>query len=454
MAYRAPSRLFDSATSPRNLTDIYIDHVRKGAARGRDGVVPEVLHREIDRLSHRLSADARAGTHEFTQYRELLLSKGAGRTPRVVSIPTARDRILLKALAAFLGTVYPASRGVIPQQRIDEVHEALLSTEFDAFVRLDVRDFYPSVRHDSIRSALAVRIKKQAILDLILRAVETPTVPDGAPRRPVSTIGIPQGLALSNLLAEAVVASIDHEMTRDHRCVYFRFVDDVLMLCQRSDANEIAETVRDLFADIGLDVHGLSGGGEKAKIGLIIGGFDYLGYCFKGDLVSIRRPSVLKIESALARSFTHYKRSRLERVSHALSQRRCEWYVNLTITGFIHQKTARGWLPYFRQMNDLTLLKQLDATVQRFMRRFGLPADWKPKTFMRSYWAWRHPNGRHLGYIPNFDTASVQDKRLVLQDFISVERVSAMNNLEVSRRFDYEITKIAKDLERDIGSIS
>src|ERR1043165_8312970 len=150
MVYKTPSKIFDSSTGARSLATIYRTHVQRGVARGRDGVAPIALSEDIVDICRKLAFNLRHGEHGFTQYRELLVSKGAGRNPRVVSVPSARDRIVLRALAEFLAQVYPAARGVIPQVRVEEVRAHLSHRIFDTYIRLDVKNFYPSIRHDIV----------------------------------------------------------------------------------------------------------------------------------------------------------------------------------------------------------------------------------------------------------------------------------------------------------------
>ena len=42
------------------------------------------------------------GTYAFSKYKQKLISKGAGKAPREISIPTTRDRVALRALSDFL----------------------------------------------------------------------------------------------------------------------------------------------------------------------------------------------------------------------------------------------------------------------------------------------------------------------------------------------------------------
>ncbi|MFD9966085.1 reverse transcriptase domain-containing protein [Amycolatopsis sp. NPDC058986] len=437
-----------------NLVSVYERHVEDGSARGRDGVHPKSLSGDIRDVCSLLSKRIRAGDYQFTQYREHLILKGAKKAPRIISIPSARDRITLRALSDFLGHIYPMARGVIPQLRIQQVCEVLGTTSFDAFVRIDIKDFYPSIDHAVAHAALSKRIRKPEILKVIMSAIATPTVPDGARKRPPDSLGVPQGLAISNMVAELVASSVDEAMHNDERCEYFRFVDDVLLLCKYSDAEELFREVAEKFRQQGLEAHDPSPGGHKSSIGKLENGFDYLGYTFTGSKVSVRSSSVRNIEASIARSFTRYKKTKGRGPERLAAEAKCEFYVNLKITGCIHKGVARGWLHYFRQMNDLTLLKELDATVTRFQRRFMSGSGLQLKKFMRAYWAIRHPDGRHAGYIPNFDNWTTEKKHSVLREVSTNLAVQDYSDEEVEQAFERLIDKAVSELERDIGSVS
>lgn len=448
-------------TSPRALRSVFTSHVRGGQARGRDGVLPGALEPQIAATCTRLSSSLRDGSHRFTQYRQMLISKGAGKPPRVISIPTARDRIALKALAIMLVEVFPGCEGAIPQRRVEEVRRYLdgRTRTREAYVRVDIREFYPSISHEIVQQKLAERVRKREIRSVLLAAVSTPTVADGSPRTAGSeSRGVPQGLAISNLLAEIVAQSVDKRFRDDPRFGYFRFVDDILLLCDAADARVAYEEVVAALKDIGLTAHPIGTDASKSQIGLIANGFDYLGYVFKDDGITVRSSSIRRVESALARAYTRYARSMAtvgvdpEAAARALVK--CKWDVDLIISGCVYKGAPRGWIEYFRQMDDLTLLKRLDATVSRFARRFGLPNDFLPKSFMRAYWILRHPRGDSSRYIPNFDDFSLDKMRWYLGDIAGRPGVDRMTDGAVSDEFFRLIGREVAALEMDVGTIS
>lgn len=378
--------------------------------------------------------------------------------PRVISIPTARDRIVLKSLANMLIELFPGAEGVVPQLRVEAVRRALLSGRRNAYVRIDVREFYPSVPHETVRERLAIRIRKTELLSVLMAAISTPTVPDGHPMKSVpTTVGVPQGLAVSNLLAEIVAQSVDSNFVNDSRVDYFRFVDDVLLLCDQRDAAQLFGEVSAAFDKVGLIVHPLGVPDSKSAVGSISGGFDYLGYVFKGSRITVRKASVRRLESSLARVFTKYSRAISQSETENDADRalaRCTWEVNLIVSGCVYRDASRGWLQYFRQMDDLVLLKRLDAAVGRFARRFDLPSSFSPKLFVRVYWMLRHPRGDVTGYIPNFDKFSHDQMRLYLRDIIGRSNTDKMSDEYVASDFFKMIARDVSKLETDIGFVS
>lgn len=454
------SRIFRSVTAPRNLLITYRKHVSAGAARGRDGVTPRAVEDEIGIVCETISRKSRAGTYEFTAYRQLLVSKGAERLPRVISIPTVRDRILLKSLAFLIESVFPESKGKIAQRKVVELRKLIESGSFESFVRVDVRDFYPSISHDALFSVLRTKIRKPEVLSLIAGAIRTPTLADNAARRRAhhNTKGVPQGLSISNYLAELSMTSVDARYSHRGDMAYIRYVDDIIILCASGKARALYEDVVGSCKEISLEVHPLSEFGSKSRIGKISDSFDYLGYVFDSSKVSVRNESLGKIKSSLARVFTRYKYEVLENsMDPALevkSRSECLWKLNLVITGCIFDGQRRGWLHYFSQIDDLSVLKGLDSTVRNFMGRFGVEHGFEPKTFMRAYWKINKGDNSSDSYVPDFDNMSADQKRLLLVDVFHNKDAARFDDLTTEQIFHREVKRLVDRLEQDISGLS
>lgn len=424
---------------------------------GRDGQLAQTIEHEWPTVAELLQRKMRNGTYHFTSYREVLLSKGAHSPPRVVSVPTARDRIVLKTLAAVILNVFPEAKTRMPQARVTELVSALAQSGFDSFVRIDVKNFYPSISHRAILERLRSRIRQPAILSLIVRAISTPTVPLRAAKPSFSTIrGVPQGLPISNPLAEIAMADIDAEYAATDGVIYFRYVDDILLLCQRSDAFELYKRIQQRCADVGLEVHGLHEG-SKSMIGSLSDSFEYLGYEFSPNRITVRRPSVQKLEATIVRLFTAYKYQKnnssakdwRDKTIKSLTQR-----LNLVVAGCVYESVPRGWIHYFSQMDDMVLLSRLDAYVSRLSLRFELPPTFKPKSFVRAYWHVVKPDARSGEYIPNFDRFTYIDQRAFLASLFPGQQFAMLSPLEIETRFRAEVRHLVSLLERDISQTS
>lgn len=456
---RSASKVFESLTAPTNLKRTYRNHIRQGTARGRDGVVPIGLDQEIDAISALVSRKARAGTYKFTSYRQLLISKGAQRFPRVISIPTARDRILLKSIALLIETVFPESKGKVAQQKVAKLQRELILQNFDGFVRLDIENFYPSISHEAVMKTVHTKIRKSEILVLIQDSIRTPTLGDNAPRSAILTSrGVPQGLPMSNLLAEIAMQDIDSKFASDSSIVYLRYVDDIIILCDFGDAKRIADSVTAACAAVSLKVHDPSKDGSKSRIGRISESFDYLGYVFSPTKISVRHESIKNLKSSIARIFTRYK-YQVEANPGSVSEEskartECLWKLNLVITGCIFNSQRRGWVHYFSQIDDISLLIGLDATVRNFARRFGLSEDFHPKTFARAYWKINKADTGDEPYIPNFDTFSGEQMRTALVEVFHVFDAEQLNDDRTRRLFYKEVKRLVDKLEKDISGSS
>ncbi|WP_368449656.1 hypothetical protein [Cobetia amphilecti] len=89
---------FHDCFSYENLKNIFLEDVKLSNVMGVDNITPAVFERELEGNIKLIERKVIDGTYRFTRYKEKVISKGAKKLPRVVYIPTIRDRITLKAL--------------------------------------------------------------------------------------------------------------------------------------------------------------------------------------------------------------------------------------------------------------------------------------------------------------------------------------------------------------------
>ncbi|HGP1705863.1 TPA: RNA-directed DNA polymerase, partial [Salmonella enterica] len=172
------------------------------------------------------------GDYRFNKYKLKLISKGRGKAPREISIPTIRDKIALRAICDFLQEIYQDVVSFdLPQDMVVSVKEAISEGEYDYFMKFDVANFYPSVVHEQLIKRLRAKIRDEKILSLISSAISSPTV--SKPRRDdlPSNCGVPQGLSISNILAAIYLLNVDKYYRANKSIKYYRYVDDVMILC-------------------------------------------------------------------------------------------------------------------------------------------------------------------------------------------------------------------------------
>ncbi|MFL9966422.1 reverse transcriptase domain-containing protein [Paraburkholderia sediminicola] len=452
------AKQFKNTFSAPSLTKIFVDKIQDSTAIGIDRTTPSSFLENLSSELNLIRAKVISGAYKFTAYKEKLASKGADSLPRVLSIPTVRDRVTLRALAELLAHVFPEAVSEIPQSKIDRISVKLKSGEYAEFVKIDLHKFYPSVSHAHLRKALRTRVRKPEILSLIEKAITTATIPEkkGSAGAKPNTRGVPQGLAISNILAEILLLEFDKKMAAMPGVFYERYIDDVLILCRAGRSVTVLQQVCDDFKKIGLQPHPPGVDGSKTKIGALSDEFDFLGYRCKDLRLSVRRQSVHKFESSLAAICTGY-RHRLFQVSSPKDAKNaadvCEWRLNLRITGCIFENRRLGWVFYFSQITDTSALRAVDNTVQHLLQRFSLASKITVKRVLKAFYESQRSNKTDHRYIPNFDSMSISEKRHLL-GLLTNRDVSALTDDRVETLFRQRIKDAVRELEKDLAALS
>jgi len=437
--------LFEKHFSESNLKKLFSTHIIYSGATGIDNLDQHAFRPQLNDQISILSRKALSGTYQFTKYKLKLVSKGRNKIPREISIPTVRDRIALRALCDFLGEHYKHTISFeLPQNIIRKVKCDVLSRKYSGCIKLDVAHFYPSIEHSEIHRRLKKKIRDPEIIGLILNAIEVPTVSISRKSDVPSVKGVPQGLAVSNILAAIYLINIDRFLSAIPNISYYRYVDDVLIFCELAKAEEIAKKAINRFSKIGLTVHDPIKNPEKSSIGSITDKFDYLGYQFDEQVVSARNGSVEKLKSSLVAIFTSHKYSKGKNEQFLL------WRLNLRITGCVFESQSKGWLFFFSEINDESLLHVLDHYVQKLIIRFNVPV--KPKKFVRAFMELKHQRYK-TSYIPNFDNYDIDQMKAVLTDYFNF-KLGKMPDDEVDFQFHKRIGRQVKDLLVDVKGFS
>ncbi|MEA5673444.1 reverse transcriptase domain-containing protein [Pseudomonas sp. MH2] len=451
------SSTFNRKFSKRSLSEIYKNRIKNSGAIGIDRVRPANIEKTLKSEVEFISERVKSGAFKFTPYKEKLILKGATSCPRQISIPTARDRIVLRALCDSLAVIFPESKLALPQTVIESLSAALASGKYSEYIKVDLQKFYPSIPHELIEKSIKNKIRKVEFRELINAAITTATVPEakGGKNAPKNMRGIPQGLAISNILAETALQTIDCKYKSDNTIWFKRYVDDILILTTRGRSADIADQIIDDLKRLGLSPHAIEAG-SKSKIDKLSVPFDFLGYEIDKNQIQIKQSSILRFESSLANILTAY-RHRLAAARSKKDKERavayCSWKLNLRITGCILEGKRLGWVAYFSQISTTTQLRSINHTISKLIERAGLTGKIKLKSLIKTFYELKHGEKQEHKYIPNFDNMTIGQKRERLKMWYG-DLVDKFSDSKVERLLMIKIKKAVRELEEDIAQKS
>lgn len=401
--------------------------------------------------------------YRFSPFLEVLKTKGRDKNPRLIGIPTVRDRVVLHQLNKFLAAIYPER---VPKN-VASTYVREISADLDGkspadtwICTTDIKTFYDSIRRERLVKILAKRIKSQSALKLIGHALAAPTVPKNTRRAKHkdyrTDIGVPQGLAISNILASIYMQEVD-EVMPTMGITYYRYVDDVLMYGEHDAVQKAFGSLRARLNRRGLSLHPIGSG--KSHIQPLAEPFGYLGYTFQWPLISVRDSTKERFLQSIAAKFsdyTHNKARRLERFKYLTPERLKEIFLlelNERITGAIAHNKRYGWIAYFNQISDLKVLHRLDHAIESMFKRlsdFGGTAPADLKRLGRAYFEMKFsPQG---GYVRDYDKITTRVEMLaLLSERGRVGPDEALTDEQIKDRYDKYLQHILAAMHKDEG---
>jgi RNA-directed DNA polymerase len=437
-----PYQIINRNFKCKNIDSIYQNFILNKPSVGVDGIniksFKEKAETEISIINNKFLNQ----TYNFSFYKEKLISKGKEKFPRVISIPTIRDKITLKIIFKSLYEIFKDDlSNELIHVKISKIITA--KNHFDSFIKLDIENFYPTINHDILMSKIYKKTKKNTFISLLKKAITQDTVSKSSSdaKKYQNKIGIPQGLSISNILASIYLSDLDKKYSLESKFQYFRYVDDILILCKNEDIESTFESIKKDMEDLKLTVHKLGISSQKTEHGKIEDGFYFLGYFYNNKLTSVRESSINRVRNSIIDIFTQYKYSDIKNINLLY------WKLNLKITGCKFKDKKYGWLYFFSQITDNTLIHQLDLFVENLFYKTGVIYDNKKiKKFTRAYFEILK-NRRNTNYIPNFSEMSKTEKKALLENIFGIFHLKSH---QIEARFDNIIYKNIKEMEKDI----
>lgn len=457
--------LFDALFSPEALFEVFEKKFQKTSAKGLDRLSGPQFSRFAPEELISVSRKCADGRFRFTAYLESLKAKGRAKPPRLIGIPTVRDRVVLVQLNRFLAAVFASC---VPRN-VASGYVRIISSDIQArdlsetwVCGTDIKNFYDDIPRSSLLSVVAQRVTNAGALDLVARAVGTPIVPATARRKSYKEYktqqGVPQGLAISNLLAAIYLEDVDTAL-RGMPITYYRYVDDVLMYGAKEDINTAFGFLRGRLIAKGLALHELDSG--KTTIDVATTPFSYLGYLFRLPLVTVREATIERFLQAVAAKFTDFKygKNRLLKKYDYLDEARVKEIflleLNERITGAISENKRYGWISYFNQINDFSLLAKMDHVIAEMFGRmpeFGFKAPLGLKTLKRAYYEMKYRADE--GYVHNYDVIVDRAQRLVfLVERGLIGPKERISDEEITQRYEAYRARVLRDMHSDEGVV-
>lgn len=449
-----------------SFCSFYEEKMKHKKGGGLDRLTPvKFYHRYVDEFED-IAKRCCNGTYEFSPYREKLILKGREKFPRMLSVPSMRDRMVLGELNLYLQNVFPeAVNHDVPNKYINDVADFLAerSSETIYFFKTDIKGFFDNIHLNTLYGKLETRIEAP-ILQLVKAAIETVTIASDSPktviRRQERKNGIPQGLAISNILAYISMLDFDEsiKVMCDTNTVYKRYVDDILILStSRIDASFVDKFKNEL----NLQCVSLELSSDKTQYGVVgNAAFDYLGYMIKSvRTISVRNKNVQSYLNRISRLIARYKTQKTNKNLRprfiCQDKEFDDYYVSL-----INQKLAGvkishhlfGWLPYFQAMTDIHQLYEIDTVVHRkFMK--GLDIASRIKSLPKVYWDIKKNAGKHtlMDYDALTDIADIQN--YLLSKGLIDEDVK-YDDEDIMIKYMVHLDRLKKDAMISIGTTS
>jgi RNA-directed DNA polymerase len=272
LAKQAPSMSFTTLAHHIDMDWLMeaFARTRQDGAVGVDGQTSEDYVADLWGNLERLLNRAKSGTYQAPPVKRAHIPKGTGGETRPIGIPTFEDKVLQRAVAMVLESVfeqdfYDCSYGFRPgrsaHQALEAMWRQLMNMGGGWVVEVDIRKFFDTLDHARLREFLQRRIRDGVLLRLIGKWLNA-----GVLEGDVYTIpeeGTPQGGVISPLLANVYLHYVlDEWFEKDvkprlvGRAFLIRYADDfVIGFSHEADAKRVMEVLHKRFAKYGLTLH-------------------------------------------------------------------------------------------------------------------------------------------------------------------------------------------------------
>lgn len=281
---------------------------KSNSASTKEGV--KLFRRDAPKIISKMQTLLRADDYKFEPALGILQKKSGKKTPRPIVVSTIRDRIMQRAILTVLQDdvnlkeffEVPSSFGGIEERGVSlAVEVALKAIKNGAafYLKSDISNFFGGIPKTIVFEKVEAAGVDPLFMKLFRSATEVELsnlseVGEYKNLFPDEEIGIAQGCCLSPLVGNLLLSDFDNELNfRDIVCL--RYIDDFLILGPSEKAVRAAfKRAKLKLAQYQLKAYEIDSDNDKAEVGPISQGFDFLGCRIKGGQVS---PGTKGVES-------------------------------------------------------------------------------------------------------------------------------------------------------------
>ncbi len=250
---------------------------------------------------HHIQLALKQGNYCFAPMSRVTKANG-----EVIHIWSARDALVLKALTITLAPHLPVAKSCThvkghggAKAAVRAVRDQLPNHAF--VMRTDVKGYYENIDQHLLLAQLAEHVKDRSVMNLLCQAMRRTVTWGGLYWERKQ--GISRGCPLSPLLGAFFLHELDTAMDKSG-LFYVRFMDDILVLApSRWKLKHAVRRVNEHMACLDLSKHP-----DKTFIGRIEKGFDFLGYRFSHEGISVATATVHNFIAKAARLYEQEQR--------------------------------------------------------------------------------------------------------------------------------------------------
>lgn len=456
---------FEEALDINKLRSLYESKISVKPAKGVDGISPSTFR--IDTEFAIIQRKCLNDSYHFSFYLEKLVSKGVQKIPRVLSVATVRDRLTLIVLKEYLNNIYADHvNRKLPNNRVEEIFCYMQKNPKYQFFKTDIKGFYENIDHTILLEILKIKITDKRVISLIEKAIKTPTFSSSLPKKERKNVinhkGIPQGLAISNILAEIYLSDVDEYMNKIVP-FYSRYVDDIMIILPKN-ANEMKTILKKILLRKHLQLNK-----DKTQYGKVKNGVLFLGYWITPNIVSVPENKVSLLLTRIAGLFTEYQKLYNELDLRPICFRNDdeglkEFFIenlNKKITGAKSFSKRYGWIAYYSRITDYSILYRIDKIIEKYCCHsafLGATVPSNLKSIHRAFFEIRY-NYINSCYIYDYDTIdSVLKKKKELEKRNLINISKTYTDEQIINLYDRmkqkELSSYEKDIDFMNGSVS